>query len=254
MQHRHIRRFICLAWLGASGVAGAVAAQGEAAPAEPAPVSVYVLPGGIKSSDAEFAAACGSQCLAELARASLLAEGFRVLEPASLGGAWAGYVDAINLGDTQAAARALASGPAARARWVVKLDLMDTHRMAQQFTWVNSPTVAEASRYAQPPAISPLMPPELAGTVGTGMVRARVDWRLTMRYQILDATSTELLAQGQTQLRREVSALVRSPGKPLPVAEATISAQNATELLRDLVRQAVHELATEHPAVAQAGR
>jgi hypothetical protein len=208
---RRLAQLLWAAWLLAWG-AGARAE-------EPA---WLVLPGSIKSVDAEFQKQCNPQAIAALAEAELGSAHVKLVPREALGEGAEAYIRALNLGDVEGAARALARGGVPGFQRVIRLDVMGTHRDSQLLRWVSSGVTY----------IAPAGPPPQG-------VQATVAWRFAMRYQVLDARSTEMLAQGEVVVRQTVRRQTKSTDARVQVPMQDDDVQQA---LVALVREAIADM------------
>ena len=133
-----------------------------------------------------------------------------MLERSNLGGLLNEFTLAYNLGDPQAARKSSAWASSRATKYVVKFDILKTEQIAQRNR------VSTAARSARWPgllgAFSGSLGGARAGAVGgtaVGSVHQSEStgvWLIGMRYKIINAETTEQVAQGYTEEKMEVGA------------------------------------------------
>ncbi|MCM2253793.1 MAG: hypothetical protein NDJ19_15640, partial [Ramlibacter sp.] len=164
--------------------------------------ALVVIPGEIKSNNATFTQKFGPNNIADFGELELSQANFAVLERANLGHLLQEISLAYNLGDPQAARKTMQMGKLRTTKWVVKFDILKAEQ------------IAENQKGFDGRAIGGLM--SLFGGTGaaaaghiTGSVQTREAtgvWLIGMRYKIMDANTTEQVAQGYKELKMEVGA------------------------------------------------
>jgi len=162
--------------------------------------ALIVIPGEIKSSNATFLQKFTSNNIADFAEIELSSANFQVLERSNLGPVLREFELAYNLGDPQAARKILGMGKLKSTKYVVKFDILKTEQVAaaqQGFDGRALGNIAGALG-----AFSGSLGGARAGAVGhaaVGSVQTGESsgvWIIGMRYKIINAETTEQLAQG----------------------------------------------------------
>ena len=163
--------------------------------------ALVVIPGEIKSNNAGFLAKFAPNNIADFAELELSQANFPVLERSNLGPLLNEVSMAYNLGDPQAARKTMQVGKLKTTKWVVKFDILKAEQ------------IAENKKGFDGRAVGGLMS-MLGGGVGgaaAGHVTSSVNtqestgvWLIGMRYKIMDASTTEQVAQGYKELKMEV--------------------------------------------------
>jgi hypothetical protein len=165
--------------------------------------ALVVIPGDVKSNNASFMQKFGPNNIADFGELELSQANFAVLERANLGNLLNEVSLAYNLGDQQAARKTMQIGKLKTTQWVVKFDILKAEQ------------IAENKKGFDGRAIGGLMG-MLGGGMGgaaAGHVTSSVQtqestgvWLIGMRYKIMDANTTEQVAQGYKELKMEVGA------------------------------------------------
>ncbi|HWP11911.1 MAG TPA: hypothetical protein VNN06_08830 [Ramlibacter sp.] len=168
--------------------------------------ALVVIPGEVKSNNASFIQKFGPNNIADFGELELSQANFPVLERANLGNLLQEVSLAYNLGDPQAARKTMQMGKLKTTKWVVKFDILKAEQ------------IAENKKGFDGRAIGGLM--SMFGGTGaaaaghiTGSVQTQEAtgvWLIGMRYKIMDANTTEQVAQGYKELKMEVGAQATS--------------------------------------------
>lgn len=166
--------------------------------------ALVVIPGEVKSNNASFMQKFGPNNIADFGELELSQANFPVLERANLGPLLNEVSLAYNLGDQQAARKTMQMGKLKTTQWVVKFDILKAEQ------------IAEAKKGFDGRAIGGLMSMLSGGSTAgyaaghvTGSVQTQETsgvWLIGMRYKIMDANTTEQVAQGYKELKMEVGA------------------------------------------------
>ena len=161
--------------------------------------ALVVIPGEIKSNNAGFMQKFGPNNIADFGELELSQANFAVLERANLGHLLNEITLAYNLGDPQAARKTMQMGKLKTTQWVVKFDILKAEQIAENKSGFDGR------------AIGGLMSRLGGGVAGqvTGSVQTQEStgvWLIGMRYKIMDANTTEQVAQGYKELKMEVGA------------------------------------------------
>ena len=205
---------------------------------------VIVIPGEIKSSNATFLQKFTANNIADFGELELSNANFKVLERSNLGPVLREFELAYNLGDPQAARKYLGMGKMKTTKYVVKFDILKTEQVAVgaaelrrrhararwPASWAPSPARAAAPRRARWAA-------PRVGSVHSG--EATSVWVIGMRYKIINAETTEQLAQGYTEEKMEVGA---TRGGALGVNESQQGGAGLDTMVQRLVQKSVWEI------------
>ena len=165
--------------------------------------ALVVIPGEIKSNNAGFLAKFAPNNIADFGELELSQANFPVLERSNLGPLLSEVSLAYNLGDAQAARKTMQIGKLKTTKWVVKFDILKAEQ------------IAENKKGFDGRAVGGLMSMFGGGMAGAaaGHVTSSVNtqestgvWLIGMRYKIMDASTTEQVAQGYKELKMEVGA------------------------------------------------
>ncbi|MEJ0047514.1 MAG: hypothetical protein WDN04_16395 [Rhodospirillales bacterium] len=163
--------------------------------------ALIVIPGEVKSNNADFMQKFGPNNIADFAELELSNANFPVLERTNLGPLLNEFTLAYNLGDPETAKKMLGRGKLKTTKWVVKFDILKAEKVASAQQGFNGGALG---------SIAGTMFGGRGGAVaGTAVGSVRTQdttgvWIIGMRYKILDAETTEQVAQGYTEEKMEV--------------------------------------------------
>lgn len=172
--------------------------------------AVIVIPGEIKSNNATFLQKFTANNIADFGELELSNANFQVLERSDLGPVMKEFELAYNLGDPQAARKFLGMGKLKSTKYVVRFDILKTEQVAaaqQGFDGRALGNIAGALG-----AFSGSWGGARAGAVGAATLdsvhtgESSGVWIIGMRYKIINAETTEQVAQGYTEEKMEVGA------------------------------------------------
>ncbi|TAK46400.1 MAG: hypothetical protein EPO27_08145 [Betaproteobacteria bacterium] len=164
---------------------------------------LVVIPGEIKSNNATFTQKFGPNNVADYAELELSQANFGVLERSNLGPLVNEISLAYNLGDPDKARQTMQIGKLKTTKWIVKFDILKAEQ------------ISEVKQGFDGRHVGSLLGGLIGGVGGhaTGTVASSVQtreatgvWLIGMRYKIMDATTTEQVAQGYTEEKMEVGA------------------------------------------------
>jgi hypothetical protein len=165
---------------------------------------LVVIPGEVKSSNANFTQKYGANNIADFAELELTKANFQVLERSDLGPMLNEIQLAYGAGDADEARKVMKKGKLKTTKWIVRFDILKAEQVAQQKKGFNGGVASSL--------IGLLGNGSQASNVA-GTVTASVDtssaagvWVIGMRYKLLDATTTEQVAQGYTEEKMELGA------------------------------------------------
>ncbi len=165
--------------------------------------ALVVIPGEVKSNNAGFIQKFGPNNIADFGELELSQANFQVLERANLGNLLQEVSLAYNLGDPQAARKTMQMGKLKSTKWVVKFDILKAEQIAQNNKGFDGRAIGGlvsmlgGTRHSYAAG-------QVAGSVNTQ--ESTGVWLIGMRYKIMDANTTEQVAQGYKELKMEVGA------------------------------------------------
>ena len=203
---------------------------------------IIVLPGDIKSNNATFLQKFTPNNIADFGEVELSAANFKVLERSNLGPLLNEFTLAYNLGDPQAARKVLGMGKLKTTKYVVKFDILKTEQIAAAQEGFDGRTIGQmagllgawGSRGGA------------AATVGVGSVHsneATSVWIIGMRYKIINAETTEQVAQGYTEEKMEIGAKSTSV---LGVSQSQQGGVSLDTMVQRLVQKSVWEIDSKY--------
>ncbi len=205
--------------------------------------AVIVIPGEIKSNNATFLEKFTANNIADFGELELSNANFQVLERSNLGPVLNEFTLAYNLGDPQAARKYLGMGKLKTTKYVVKFDILKTEQVAAAQQSFNGGTLGQMANILG--AFSGSRGGAAAGAVGgtaVGSVHSGEStsvWVIGMRYKIINAETTEQLAQGYTEEKMEVGAT--SSGM-LGVSNSQQGGAGLDTMVQRLVQKSVWEI------------
>ncbi len=164
---------------------------------------LIVLPGEVKSNNTGFASKFGPNNIADFGELELSKANFQVLDRADLGPMLSEIQLAYTAGDAEDAKKVMLKGKLKTTRWIVKFDILKAEQVAQQQKGFNG-QVASSLIGIFGSGRSGAAAGTVTGSVDTNS--AAGVWVIGMRYKLLDATTTEQVAQGYTEEKMEVGA------------------------------------------------
>jgi hypothetical protein len=201
--------------------------------------ALVVIPGDIKSNNATFTQRFLPNNIADYAELELSQANFSVLERSNLGHLLQEISLAYNLGDANKARKTMQVGQLKTTKWIVKFDILKAEQIAENRQGFDGRAVggiigmfgglgsAVAGR-----ATSSVQTSESAGV-----------WLIGMRYKIMDANTTEQVAQGYQELKMEVGAASTSV---LGVSQSAKGGVGLDTMVQRLVQTAVYEIDSKY--------
>lgn len=198
---------------------------------------IIVLPGEIKSSNTSFLQAISSNNIADFGELELTRANFTVLERSALGPLLREIQLAYDLGDPRQAQRAFQKGKLQTTRWVIKFDVLKAEPVAAASSGFDGSAAARlinifggGGKGAQ------------AGAVAADSVRtneAAKVWIIGLRYKIMDANSTEQVANGYIEDKMEAG---RKASSVLGFSNTASGQLTLDSLVQRLVQKSVAEI------------
>src|SRR5215475_8242675 len=163
--------------------------------------AVIVLPGVVKSNNATFSQRYGPNNIADYAELELWKANFQVLDRANLGSVLHEIELAYTLGDPAKAQALFQKGELQNTRWIVKFDVLRAEKVAEAGSGFSGNTLGGiAGTLLGGRGGSALS--QGAGSIQT--TEAAGVWIVGMRYKIIDARTTQQVAQGYAEDKLEV--------------------------------------------------
>lgn len=199
--------------------------------------ALVVIPGDVKSNNATFMQKFGPNNIADFAELELSNANFQVLERNNLGNLLQEISLAYNLGDVASARKTMKVGKLKTTKWVVKFDILKAEQIAENKKGFDGRAVGGLlSMFGGMGAAG-----HVAGSVqtqdSTGV------WLIGMRYKIMDANTTEQVAQGYKELKMEVGA---SQTSVMGVSEGAKGGVGLDTMVQRLVQTAVWDIDSKY--------
>ena len=185
--------------------------------------------------------ACGffPNNIADFAEIELSQANFPVLERSNLGNLLQEITLAYNMGDADKARQTMQIGKLRTTKWVVKFDILKAEQIAENQQGFDGRALGGIiglfggrGGAAAGQATSSVQTRE-----GTGV------WLVGMRYKIMDAVTTEQVAQGYQELKMEVGAAATSV---LGVSQSARGGVGLDTMVQRLVQTAVWEIDSKY--------
>ncbi len=202
--------------------------------------NLVVIPGEIKSNNATFMQKFGPNNVADYAELELSQANFGVLERSNLGPLLNEISLAYNLGDPNKARQTMQIGKLKTTKWIVKFDILKAEQ------------IAEVKQGFDGRAVGSLLGGLFGGFGGhaastvTGSVQTQDTtgvWLIGMRFKIMDATTTEQVAQGYTEEKMEVGAASTSI---MGISQGAKGGVGLDTMVQRLVQKAVWEIDSKY--------
>ena len=209
--------------------------------------ALVVLPGEIKSNNANFLQKFTPNNIADFGEVELSSANFQVLERSNLGGLLNEFTLAYNLGDPDAARKFLKMGKLKTTKYVVKFDILKAEQIASAQQGFDGRTLGQMAGLLG--AFSGSVGGARAGAVGgtaVGSVHSNESsgvWLIGMRYKIINAETTEQVATGYTEEKMEVGATSQSV---LGVSQAQQGGVSLDTMVQRLVQKSVWEIDSKY--------
>jgi hypothetical protein len=205
--------------------------------------ALIVIPGEIKSNNATFVQKFGSNNIADFAELELSKANFQVLERTNLGPLLNEFTLAYNLGDPNQARKVLGMGKLRTTKYVVKFDILKTEQVAAAQEGFDGRALGRITGILG--GYSGSRDGRAAGAAGgtaVGSVQTGDTtgvWVIGMRYKIMNAETTEQVAQGYTEEKMEVGTTRTSV---LGVSQSAQGGVTLDTMVQRLVQKTVWEI------------
>jgi curli biogenesis system outer membrane secretion channel CsgG len=209
--------------------------------------ALVVIPGEIKSNNANFLQKFTANNIADFGEIELSSANFQVLERSNLGPLLKEFELAYNLGDPAQARKFLGMGKLKATKYVVKFDILKTEQVASAQSGFDGRTLGQMAGLLG--VFSGSRGGAAAGTVGgtaVGSVHSGEStsvWVIGMRYKIINAETTEQVAQGYTEEKMEIGA---TSSGALGVNQAQQGGVSLDTMVQRLVQKSVWEIDSKY--------
>jgi hypothetical protein len=206
---------------------------------KPGPALV-VIPGEIKSNNANFMQKYGPNNIADFGELELGKANFKVLERSDMGPLLKEFQLAYTMGDPEQARKYLQKGKLKTTKWVVKFDILKAEPVAQAQKGFDGRAIGNIKGI-----LSGTRGGAAAGTA-VGSVEATEStgvWIIGMRYKILDANTTEQVATGYFEEKMELGAQGTSV---LGVSSSEKGGLTLDGMVQRLVQESVWEIDSKY--------
>ncbi len=202
--------------------------------------ALVVIPGEVKSNNAGFIQKFGPNNIADYAELELSQANFPVLERSNLGPILNEISLAYNLGDANKARETMQMGKLKTTKWIVKFDILKAEQIAEQKKGFDGRAVGGLLNI-----LGGGRGGAAAGTVAGSVQTSEATgvWLIGMRYKIMDASTTEQVAQGYSEEKMEVGAASTSV---MGVSESAQGGVGLDTMVQRLVQKAVWEIDSKY--------
>ena len=203
--------------------------------------AVIVIPGEIKSNNATFLQKFTPNNIADFGEIELSSANFPVLERSNLGPLLHEFELAYNLGDPDQARKFLRMGKLKSTKYVVKFDILKTEQVAAAQQGFNGQALGQMAGL-----LGGFGRGAAAASVGVGSVQTSESsgvWIIGMRYKIINAETTEQVANGYTEEKMEVGAKSTSV---LGVSNSQQGGVSLDTMVQRLVQKSVWDIDSKY--------
>jgi len=202
--------------------------------------ALVVVPGEIKSNNANFTQKFGPNNIADYGELELGKANFKILERSDLGPLLNEFTLAYTMGDPNAARKVLQKGKFKTTKWVVKFDVLKAEPVAQSSSGFDGQAIGSiigilgGSRGAA------------AGGVAVGSVQTSEStgvWIIGMRWKLMNANTTEQVATGYTEEKMELGSKGTSV---LGFSGSQSGGLTLDSLVQRLIQKCVWEIDSKH--------
>lgn len=201
--------------------------------------ALVVIPGDIKSNNATFIQKFGPNNIADFAELELSQANFSVLERTNLGNLLQEISLAYNLGDANKARQTMQVGQLKTTKWIVKFDILKAEQVAENRKGFDGRAIGGIVGMfgGMGGAVAGRATSSVQTSESTGV------WIIGMRYKIMDANTTEQVAQGYQELKMEVGATSTSV---LGISEGAKGGVGLDTMVQRLVQTTVYEIDSKY--------
>ena len=201
--------------------------------------ALVVIPGEVKATNAGFLQKFGPNNIADFGEIELGNANFPVLERANLGSLLQEISLAYNLGDQNAARKSMQVGKLKTTKWIVKFDILKAEQIAENKKGFDGRAVG--GLLGMLGGIGGAVGGHVAGSVKTD--DSTGVWLIGMRYKIMDANTTEQVAQGYKELKMEVGTSATSV---MGASESAKGGVGLDTMVHRLVQTAVWDIDSKY--------
>lgn len=202
--------------------------------------ALIVIPGEIKSNNASFTQRFLPNNIADFAELELSQANFPVLERSNLGPLLNEISLAYNLGDPASARKVMKAGKLKTTKWILKFDIIKAEQISESKKGFDGRAVggliSQLSGSTAGAAAGTVV-----GSVQTG--EATGVWLIGLRYKIMNANTTEQVANGYKELKMEVGATSTSV---MGISESAKGGVGLDTMVQRLVQTAVWDIDAKH--------
>lgn len=198
---------------------------------------IIVLPGEIKSNNASFVQHVTANNIADFGELELSRANFTIVERSNLGPLLHEAELAYSMGDPNQARRVFQKGKLQTTKWIVKFDVLKAEQVATGSSGFDGGAAASLINI-----FSGGSKAGAAGAVTAGSVRtdqAVGVWVIGMRYKVIDANTTEQVANGYFEDKMEMG---RTSTSVLGVSKGASGQLTLDSLVQRLVQKNVAEI------------
>jgi hypothetical protein len=200
--------------------------------------ALVIIPGEVKSNNATFAQKFGPNNIADFAELELSQANFQVLERSNLGALLNEVALAYNLGDANAARKTMQVGKLKTTQWIVKFDILKAEQIAENKKGFDGrPIGALGGLFGLGGSVAGHVVSNVQTSETTGV------WLVGMRYKIMDANTTEQVAQGYQELKMEVG---QTNTSVMGVSDGAKGGVGLDTMVQRLVQTAVWEIDSKY--------
>lgn len=200
--------------------------------------ALVVIPGEVKSNNATFTQKFGPNNIADFAELELSNANFPVLERANLGPLLNEIALAYNMGDQNEARKKMQMGKLKSTKWIVKFDILKAEQIAENKKGFDGRAIgALGGLFGMGGAVAGHVVSNVQTQDTTGV------WLIGMRYKIMDANTTEQVAQGYKELKMEVGATSTSV---MGVSDGAKGGVGMDTMVQRLVQTTVWEIDNQY--------
>jgi hypothetical protein len=201
--------------------------------------ALVVIPGDVKSNNATFVQKFGPNNIADFAELELSQANFPVLERSNLGPLMNEISLAYNLGDPAKARQTMQVGKLKTTKWIVKFDILKAEQISEVKKGFDGRAIGGILGVfgGTGAAVAGHATSSVQTQDSTGV------WLVGMRYKIMDATTTEQVAQGYSEEKMEVGATSTSV---MGVSDSAKGGVGLDTMVQRLVQKTVWEIDSKY--------
>ncbi|MBC7802414.1 MAG: hypothetical protein H7Y16_00945 [Candidatus Parcubacteria bacterium] len=200
---------------------------------------LVVIPGDVKSNNATFVQKFGPNNIADFAELELSQANFPVLERSNIGSLMNEISLAYNLGDPDKARQTMQVGRLRTTKWVVKFDILKAEQISEVRQGFDGRAIGGilGAFGGMGGAVAGRATSSVQTQDTTGV------WLIGMRYKIMDATTTEQVAQGYSEEKMEVGATSTSV---MGISQGARGGVGLDTMVQRLVQKTVWEIDSKY--------